>query len=176
MTWIFNRADERGKKFGISGVTYHLTQQVVKHIIPAIASTNALISAACVNEALKFYTHASYNLSNYLMYMGQQQTGTHSDTFKYKRNPECRACKAPALISVDKKFTLKNLVDKLQKDHGLEEPTFASDKAILYERIWASSYTETKLNRPLSELIEPGDLIHASDKNKQHKKVVITFK
>jgi len=110
------------------------------------------------------------------MYMGQQQTGTHSDTFKYKRNPECRACKPPVLISLDKKFTLKDLVDKLQKEHGLEEPSLASDKVVLYERVMASSYTEKKLNRPLSELVESGDLIHAFDKNKQNKKIIITFK
>ena len=50
LEWIFTRSSERAKEFGIQGVNMRLVKGVVKRIIPAVASTNAVIASALVTE------------------------------------------------------------------------------------------------------------------------------
>ncbi len=86
MLWVFHRATERAAQFNIVGVTYSLTMQVTKSIIPAMASTNALISAACVNEAFKFLSGSSMMLENFFMFMGN--SGIHTSVFKVRNDDD----------------------------------------------------------------------------------------
>lgn len=50
INWIYEKSTERANQFNISGLTYRLVQGVVKNIIPAVASTNAIVAAACATE------------------------------------------------------------------------------------------------------------------------------
>ena len=63
--WIYKTALERAKKYKIEGVTYNLTLGVIKNVIPAISSTNSLIAASTVMEALKVWAGFSKRLNNY---------------------------------------------------------------------------------------------------------------
>ncbi|CBZ50957.1 putative ubiquitin-activating enzyme [Neospora caninum Liverpool] len=56
LQWVYERAKQRAETFKIPGVTYRLALGVTKRIIPAVASTNAIIAAMLVEEALKIAT------------------------------------------------------------------------------------------------------------------------
>lgn len=141
MSWLFFRAEERAKKFNIRGVTLKLTQQVVKNIIPAIASTNALISAAVCMEAIKVISVCSHSLNNWWQYMAKD--GIAPQNFEYKRSPTCLACgvnsktlKVPADITVGGflalcKSGLGNEVVMEYLERTVEAPLTAGKKLIV---------------------------------------------
>lgn len=115
-TWLFETAKARAGQFGIQGVTYRLTQGVTKNIIPAIASTNAIVAAACANEALKMITSIANNMDNYMMYNGTDSVYTY--TYRNEKRPDCPVCGSP----VPRKLTVKHddkladFVDTLAND------------------------------------------------------------
>ena len=92
ITWLYQKALSRAKEFNISGVTYSMTQGVVKNIIPAIASTNAIIAASCCNEAFKICTSSATFLgnpgtNNYMLYTGDASIYTY--TFEHQKKDDC---------------------------------------------------------------------------------------
>ncbi len=79
---------------------------MIKNIIPAIASTNALAAAAAVNEALKLATDAAPYLKNCLMYNGED--GAFVSTQQYFKNPDCTVCGKPNVaMTVPASLTLQ---------------------------------------------------------------------
>jgi len=150
MTWIYERAKERANQYNIEGVTYNLTMQYVKNIIPAIASTNALISAACTNEAIKYLTKSSPIINNYYFYNGQ--SGTYSRTFEYKKNPECFTCGSSTIkMQIKPDMTLGQLKEAIDAKYNVDARAFVThDEKTLYNR--GLGITEA-LAEPLNKLV-----------------------
>lgn len=174
MTWIYKRALARADKFGISGVTYNLTMQVVKNIIPAIASTNALISAACVGEALKFRTGCGPTLNNYFMYIGGSTNGINTETIVYQQNPECAVCQPPLFYTLDPMMTLKELLHKVEIDKKLDQPSIMVNGTFLYLASLHASYADN-LDKCIGELLESGVMCVVNDKTQKTVKVIVKF-
>ena len=122
ITWIYQQAKLWAIKHNIQGVTYSLTMQVIKNIIPAIASTNAIIAAQCIQEAFKLATFTAPVLNNYLWYNGAASVGTYTRTFQYNRNIHCTICKTPILINIAIDTTLDNILHILQQKISTTNP------------------------------------------------------
>jgi len=99
-------------------ITYKLTQGVVKRIIPAIASTNACISAMCATEAFKDLTACYDALDNFTNYLGNE--GCNSSPVSNKMNESCLVCGSSAVsIQFPDCRTLSQFVEYIVKDKGL---------------------------------------------------------
>ncbi|KAI6214125.1 hypothetical protein M3Y94_00231400 [Aphelenchoides besseyi] len=88
--WVYEQAVERAQRFGINGVDHRLTVGVLKRVIPAVASTNALIASSCVMEAFKLASNTAPALNNYLNF--QDVDGVSFSVVEVERNVECVAC------------------------------------------------------------------------------------
>ncbi|KAJ3417603.1 hypothetical protein HDV05_000060 [Chytridiales sp. JEL 0842] len=166
LKWLFQTASARAAEFNITGVTYSLTQGVVKNIIPAIASTNAIIAAACANEAFKLATSCYTTLNNYMMYVGDEGIYTH--TFELEKKPECPVCGTNCIkITVPKTWTLQELIDSLmeRRDVQLKKPSLRSSSTSLYMRAPAflEQATRPNLEKKLEELLQDGDTVIVTD-------------
>jgi len=168
--WIFERSLARAQEFNISGVTYKLTQGVVKHIIPAIASTNAIISAACATEAFKIATQVNTYLKNYMMYSGTD--GVYSNVFNYSKNPDCAVCGSTVRsLRVKSTITVQGILDELMNDTKLQltKPSISlviNDKTtLLYQQTPPQLEAQTKPNlvKKLSEFANDGDFLDVLD-------------
>ncbi|KAK7020518.1 NEDD8-activating enzyme E1 catalytic subunit [Favolaschia claudopus] len=131
--WLYTVAAARAKEFNIEGVTWALTQGVVKNIIPAIASTNAIIAASCCNEAFKIATSSAAYLNNYFMLIGTD--GVYSYTFEHEKRDDCPVCGGEALdLSISAELTVEEFIDLLieRQDIQIKKPSLSTPTAQIY--------------------------------------------
>ena len=176
MRFIYDRALERANAFGIEGVTYMLTMGVVKNIIPAIASTNALIAAACTNEVWKAMSWASQAMNNYYMYIGTSlNKGIYTSTYELKKKIGCPVCDPTEvkLSITNKNETLNEFIGRLKAmpDLQLEKPSirkFDSNTGSSFNLFMQAppplrKATEANLTKKMTELVDDGDVLNITD-------------
>eukprot|EP00568_Trieres_chinensis_P012136 CAMPEP_0183300890 /NCGR_PEP_ID=MMETSP0160_2-20130417/7163_1 /TAXON_ID=2839 ORGANISM="Odontella Sinensis, Strain Grunow 1884" /NCGR_SAMPLE_ID=MMETSP0160_2 /ASSEMBLY_ACC=CAM_ASM_000250 /LENGTH=477 /DNA_ID=CAMNT_0025463389 /DNA_START=274 /DNA_END=1707 /DNA_ORIENTATION=- len=177
MRWVYEQALARAQKYNISGVTYMLTMGVVKNIIPAVASTNAIVAAACVNETIKLLTFCSQTLNTYMMYMGS--AGVYSHTFVYEPKDDCIVCKAAKKkMQIPRKMSLNQLIQNLMDGElRLKGPSISSPGKTLYMQRPPSleKATRPNLDKALSALIENGEELTVTDEKLPNLNLTLTI-
>ena len=122
----------------------------MKNIIPAIASTNAIIAASCCNEAMKIATNTAPSLGfeeNYMMYTGDEAIYTH--VFRNERKADCPVCGSDARpLTVDPDWTLRELLDSfaVKADLQLKKPSITAQNKTLYMQAPPSIEEQTRPN------------------------------
>ncbi|KAF8163493.1 hypothetical protein B0H34DRAFT_695642 [Crassisporium funariophilum] len=157
--WLYKVAASRAAEFKIEGVTWSLTQGVVKNIIPAIASTNAIIAAACCNEAFKIATSSAAYLNNYFMLIGTD--GVYSYTFEHEKRDDCPVCGGESLeMTLKPDITVEELIEMLveKQDIQIKKPSLSIGTRQIYLQAppQLEQATRPNLEKKLSELVPHG--------------------
>ncbi|KIW21474.1 hypothetical protein PV08_02054 [Exophiala spinifera] len=146
MDFVAAAGNLRSIIFGIEPKSKFDIKQMAGNIIPAIATTNAMVAGLCVMQAFKVL-RGDYAKAKWLwLWNGALRTDKLEDP-----NPECPVCSvAMARIHVDlEKATLKDLVEDILRaklGYG-EEITVMSDAGVVYD-----PDLEDNLEKKLSEL------------------------
>jgi len=156
---VFNQASRRAQQFNIEGITWSLTQGVVKNIIPAIASTNAIIAASCCNEVFKIATSSAAFLNNYFMLIGTD--GVYSYTFEHERKPDCPVCGGESLeLSISSEMTVELLIETLTERQNIQikKPSLSTPTKQIYFQAppQLEAATRPNLEKKVSELVPNG--------------------
>ncbi|ESO02346.1 hypothetical protein HELRODRAFT_106596 [Helobdella robusta] len=169
--WILKKAVERGNEFNIHDITYRLTQGVVKNIIPAVASTNAVIAALCATEVFKLAVSCYSPLNNYLIFNDLE--GIYSHAFEAEKKEDCAVCsQVPQSLAFSYSDTLLSLINFLQesKQYQLKSPGIITEVAGKTRTLYMSTVksleaaTKANLRKTLAELeLENGQLIYVAD-------------
>ncbi|XP_046738420.1 NEDD8-activating enzyme E1 catalytic subunit [Diprion similis] len=172
INWIYEKSNERAVQFSIQGLTYRLVQGVVKNIIPAVASTNAVIAASCSTEVFKLATSCCSSLNNYMVL--NDLDGIYTYTYEAEKKDDCLACsQIPREIQISNSaLKLKDLlailcerIDLQMKNPGITANVDGKNKT-LYMQTVASIEEKTRenLNRSLIELgLKNGSEIMVAD-------------
>lgn len=172
ISWIFEKAQERASQFNIVGLSYRLVQGVLKNIIPAVASTNAVVAASCVTEVFKIATSCYECYNNFLLF--NDVDGIFSYVFEAERKENCITCaNVPRLVEMaDDEVTLQDLINYLCNDaeFQLKEPGLTTSVDGKNKTLFMSSVksiaerTRPNLHLSLAELgIRNGQEITVAD-------------
>ncbi|XP_061186301.1 NEDD8-activating enzyme E1 catalytic subunit-like [Saccostrea echinata] len=169
--WILEKSIERANEYNIKGVNYRLTQGVVKRIIPAVASTNAIIAAACATEVFKIATSCCLPLNNYMNF--NDTAGIYTYTFEALKKEDCVACSnIPQVLTFSENDKLQDVITYLiesatyqMKSPGITTSVDGKNKTLYMQTVKSiEQRTKDNLKKTLKELgLSDGQELYVAD-------------
>ncbi|OHT10534.1 NEDD8-activating enzyme E1 catalytic subunit [Tritrichomonas foetus] len=162
--WIMEQAIIHQKEFKVDGeITEKLTKGVVKNIIPAIASTQAVIAAMCATEALKYITATGPTINNNLLFVGDAACGLFGNNFLFEKKEDCDEC-ARRLNKVKyvENELISGLIARIKEEFNYDVSNLRSSEKTIYMPIIAQ--TKENLNKPVDEFLQDGATFIATAK------------
>lgn len=171
ISWILQKAQDRADEYNISGITYRLTQGVVKRIIPAVASTNAVIAAACATEVFKLATSCCQPLNNYMNFNDTE--GVYTYTFEAQKREDCLMCSMqPQSMSFSENDKLQDVISFLtdsavyqMRAPGITTSIDGKNKTLYMQTVKSiEERTRENLKKTLKELgLKSGQELYVAD-------------
>ena len=170
--WVCEKSQCRASEYRIEGVNYRLTQGVIKHIIPAVASTNAVIAAACATEVFKISTSCAPYMNNYMVINDTE--GIYSFTYAPEKKDNCIVCSGrKEILKFSEDTKLREVVQHLCESpaYSMKSPAITTiidgnDKTLYMKTKALEHLTKSNLDLTLKELgLRDGHEIYVGDPN-----------
>ncbi|KAI0989241.1 hypothetical protein GJ496_005628 [Pomphorhynchus laevis] len=126
--WLHNQSLSRARHYCIDQFSLAYTLGVLKNIVPAVSTTNAMIASLCVLEVLNICAGLRKNETNF-SFLNATNNDISLVSFKTEKNDSCLVCGTNSTLSVpfDLRKYLSQFVDYLKEDPSLqmENPSIA---------------------------------------------------
>ncbi|EEB05587.1 SUMO E1-like activator enzyme Fub2 [Schizosaccharomyces japonicus yFS275] len=149
MDFVASAANLRAHVFGIPTLSEFDIKQMAGNIIPAIATTNAVVAGICVIQALKVLTNGTRESMN--IYLSRRPERVFHGERVCPPNPFCQTCnfvsfQLPADIS---QLTLGEFISKVLQEYL----QYSDEISILRNDLIYDPDFDDNVDKPLSELL-----------------------
>ena len=161
LQWILEKSNEHGAKFDLPPIDLKTVKGFVKNIIPAIASTQAIVASMCTTEALKLVTQCAPNIDNNIMMNGM--VGVYCSNFHFEKDPKCIVC-ARKFTEVPRiqNETVAEFRKRIEEQYNFPNPSlsFANEKGTttyIYSPLFKN--TSANLEKPIAEFVPDENIV-----------------
>lgn len=140
VNFVFSASNLRASNFRIKNLTRFKIKEIAGNIIPAIASTNAIIAAIQTEECIKVILRKMDHLRNVNFNKEKKIASVKSQNDE--KNSKCPVCSQEALkknfnriiLTVNtKEFTLGKLIELVKEKYSIENPQIYKNNSLIYE-------------------------------------------